>query len=59
MNHPDSRRLGIGDVDAARFGESVALMARGAGLPRVPALHEVFVRDHLPPPAQRLRMPAI
>jgi NitT/TauT family transport system substrate-binding protein len=59
MNHPDSRRLGIGDVDDARFGESVALMARGAGLPRVPALQEVFVRDHLPPPAQRVRMPAI
>jgi NitT/TauT family transport system substrate-binding protein len=57
MNHPDARRLGIGDVDDARLGQSIALMARGAGLPRVPALHEVFVRDHLPPAADRVKMP--
>lgn len=56
MNHPDARRLGVGDVDDARLGQSIALMARGAGLPRVPALHEVFARDHLPPHADRVKM---
>jgi NitT/TauT family transport system substrate-binding protein len=59
MNHADSRRLGIGDVDDARFGHSIALMARGAALPRVPALQEVFVRDHLPPAADRVKIPAL
>jgi len=58
INHADSRRLGIGDVDDARFGASIALMAKGADLPRVPALQEVFVRDHLPPAADRVRIPA-
>lgn len=57
MNHEDSRRLGIGDVDEARLGQSIALMARGAGLPRVPALQEVFVRDHLPAAAARVKNP--
>lgn len=57
MNHPDSRRLGIGDVDDARFGDAIALMARGAGLPRVPALQEVFVRDHLPQASDRVKIP--
>jgi NitT/TauT family transport system substrate-binding protein len=57
MNHDDSRRLGIGDVDDARLGQSIALMAKGAALPRVPALQEVFVRDHLPPLAARVKNP--
>jgi NitT/TauT family transport system substrate-binding protein len=59
MNHADSRRLGIGDVDDARLTQSIALMAKGAGLPRVPALAEVFVRDHLPPAAERVKVPAL
>ena len=57
MNHADSRALAIGDVDDARLGHSVTLMARAAALPRVPALQEVFVRDHLPPAADRVRNP--
>jgi NitT/TauT family transport system substrate-binding protein len=59
MNHADSRRLGIGDVDDARLRDSIALMARGAALPRVPGMQEVFVRDHLAQPADRVRMPAL
>lgn len=58
MHHADARRLGFGDVDDARLRASIALMARAAGLPRVPALDEIFVRDHLPPAAERVRLAA-
>jgi NitT/TauT family transport system substrate-binding protein len=57
MNHADSRRLGIGDADDARLGASIALMAKAVALPRVPALRELFVRDHLPPAAERVKNP--
>ena len=48
MNHPDVQRLGIGDLDDARLGRAIALMAKGTALTRVPLVREVFVRDHLP-----------
>jgi NitT/TauT family transport system substrate-binding protein len=54
MAHAEGRRLGIGDVDAARLSRAIALMAKTRGLPRVPAVDEVFVRDFLPPPAARV-----
>ena len=57
MGHADGRNsgIGIGDIDAARLERAIALIARTNDLPRVPALHEVFVRDHLPPPSERVR----
>lgn len=54
MAHAEGRRLGIGDVDPARLQRAIALMAATRGLPRVPALDEVFQRDFLPPLAQRV-----
>ena len=56
MGHPDGRTRGIGDVDDARLGRAIALIARTNALPRVPALHEVFTRDHLPVPGERVKI---
>ena len=58
MGHADGRTRGIGDIDEARLARAIALIARSNELPRVPALHEVFVRDHLPPPAERVKIGA-
>jgi NitT/TauT family transport system substrate-binding protein len=55
MGHADGRTLGIGDVDDARLARAIDLIARSNDLPRVPALRDVFVRDHLPPPVERVR----
>jgi NitT/TauT family transport system substrate-binding protein len=57
MNHADARTLGIGDVDATRLARSITLMAAANGLPRVPSVDEVFVRDHLPPASERVKNP--
>ena len=56
MGHADGRTRGIGDVDDARLGRAIALIARSNGLPRVPAQHEVFSRDYLPAPRERVRI---
>jgi NitT/TauT family transport system substrate-binding protein len=45
------RRLPTGPVDDARLARAIGLMARATGLPRVPAPHEVFTHEHLPPAA--------
>lgn len=54
MAHAEGRRLGIGDVDTARLTRAIALMADTRGLPRVPAVGDVFVRDFLPPLSARV-----
>lgn len=54
MANAEGRRLGIGDADDARLTRSIALIAETNGLPRVPALREIFVRDFLPPLAERV-----
>lgn len=54
MAHAEGRQLGIGDADPARLARAIALMAATRGLPRVPTVDEVFVRDFLPPLAQRV-----
>lgn len=54
MAHAEGKRLGIGDVDDARFSRSVALIAETNRLPRVPALRDIFNRDFLPPMSERV-----
>lgn len=54
MAHAEGKRLGIGDVDDARLARSIALIADTNGLPKAPAVREVFVRDFLPPLAERV-----
>jgi NitT/TauT family transport system substrate-binding protein len=54
---PESRRIGLGDVDDARLARSVETLREGFGLTRSPAIGEVFDRRFLPPLEAR-RLPA-
>lgn len=55
MAHKEGARLGLGDVDDARFARSIAMIADTNRLPRVPAAGEVLVKDFLPPLADRVK----
>ena len=54
MAAAEGKRLGIGDVDDARFARSIALLAQTNRLARVPAASEVFTREFLPPLPERV-----
>lgn len=54
MAHADGGRFGIGDVDDARLRAAIKLIADVKGLPQVPAPQRVFIRDFLPPTAERV-----
>jgi NitT/TauT family transport system substrate-binding protein len=55
MSHPDTAKIGIGDVDEARFRRGIAIVAEANQLPRVPAVEEVFSRAFLPPAGERIK----
>lgn len=55
MSHPDTAKIGIGDVDDARFKRGIAIVAEANQLPRVPAGDEVFSRAFLPRAAERIK----
>ena len=50
MGHPEGARLGIGAIDASRFGAGVRLLCVSKALARVPAVLDVF-GDAFPVPA--------
>lgn len=54
MSHAEMAKIGIGDVDDARFKTSIGIVVEADGLPRVPAPDEVFSRAFLPPLAERI-----
>ncbi len=54
MAHPEGRRLGIGAIDPARFGRSIAQMAAAANLAASPSAAEVFTPEFLPPTGERV-----
>lgn len=54
MSHPELAKLGLGDIDDARFAKSIGIVVEADGLPRSPAPAEVFSRAYLPPPADRI-----
>jgi NitT/TauT family transport system substrate-binding protein len=54
MGNPESRRIGMGDVDDTRLAKSIALQVRGNRLPRTPSVSEIFDRRFLPPHPQRV-----
>ncbi len=54
MSHPEGKRLGLGDIDDGRFGKSIDIVAEAEGLPRKPAIDEIFSRAFLPPLADRV-----
>lgn len=54
MSHPEGARIGIGDIDDARFVKSIATVVEADGLPRTPAPDEIFSRAFLPPLSERV-----
>jgi NitT/TauT family transport system substrate-binding protein len=50
---PEAARLGIGDVDDARLGRAIAIIAESYGLATPPKPGRVFDRAFLPPAAER------
>lgn len=54
MGHPESRRLGIGAVDDARFARGIAALCRAKALPRVPAAADVFDAAFAVPAGDRI-----
>ena len=44
MANPEGARLGIGDVDDARLGRAIDLIARAKRLRRSPPTDEIFTR---------------
>lgn len=54
MSHSELSRIGIGDVDDARFAKSIGVVVEADALPRTPAPGEIFSRAFLPPLAERI-----
>ncbi len=54
MATPEAARLGIGDVDDARLGRSIAVIADAYGIATPPTSARVFDRSFLPPKAERM-----
>jgi NitT/TauT family transport system substrate-binding protein len=53
MNHPETARLGLGDIDDSRLKRSIGIVVEANALPRTPAPNEVFDRRFLPAKAER------
>jgi len=53
IQSPESRNVGIGDVDSERFERATRLIVEAFSLTRQPAMSEVFTRAFLPPRAER------
>lgn len=51
MNHPEIKGLGVGNVDPARLTKAIDILVEANGLPRRPALEEIFTPAFLPPVA--------
>jgi NitT/TauT family transport system substrate-binding protein len=49
MNAPEVADIGMGDLDDDRLTRSIAIVAQGYGLDRLPEASEVFDRSYLPP----------
>ena len=42
MNHPEIAKLGLGNIDPARLKRSIDILVEADGLPRTPAVSEIF-----------------
>jgi NitT/TauT family transport system substrate-binding protein len=52
MNHPEIAKIGVGNVDPDRLKRSIAILVEADGLPRTPAVSEIFTPDFLPPTSE-------
>jgi len=48
MNHPEIARIGLGNVDQVRLKKSIDILVEANGLPRTPAVSEIFTPAFLP-----------
>jgi NitT/TauT family transport system substrate-binding protein len=48
MNHPEIARIGLGNVDPERLKKSIDILVDASGLPRTPAVSEIFTPAFLP-----------
>ncbi len=53
INTPESRNVGIGDVETPRFERATRQVANTFDLIRQPRMSEIFTRDFLPPRTER------
>lgn len=55
MGHPEIADVGLGAVDPARFAKAIDIVVKANGLPRTPAVSEIFDDSFLPPLEARLK----
>jgi NitT/TauT family transport system substrate-binding protein len=48
MNHPEIAKIGLGNVDPERLKKSIDILVDANGLPRTPAVSEIFTPAFLP-----------
>jgi NitT/TauT family transport system substrate-binding protein len=48
MNHPEIAKIGLGNVDPERLKKSIDILVDANGLPRTPAVAEIFTPAFLP-----------
>jgi NitT/TauT family transport system substrate-binding protein len=53
MNAPETTEIGMGDLVDERLTRSIAIVAEGYGLDRLPEASEIFDRSFLPPVEER------
>ncbi len=51
MNHPEIAKIGLGNADPERLKKSIDILVEANGLPRTPAVSEIFTPAFLPPVA--------
>jgi NitT/TauT family transport system substrate-binding protein len=54
IDTPESRDIGVGDINDKRMADAIDVVAESYGLSRKPAVSEVFNRSFLPPKADRM-----
>lgn len=54
MNHPELATTGLGNVDPDRFKRAIDLVVKANGLPRTPALDEIYSDAFLPAEDERI-----
>jgi len=52
MNHPEIKKIGLGNLDEDRLKRSIAIMVDALALPRSPAVSEIWDPSFLPPAAE-------
>jgi NitT/TauT family transport system substrate-binding protein len=58
IDTPESREIGVGDINDKRMADAIGVVVSSYGLPRTPTVPEVFDRSFLPPIADR-RLPKV